>query len=338
MSKRKAKSIIVPAILETPAEITQNLITEAASDPVIETETPDVAAEIESIDQALAELDLDASEPIVLEQSETLDGTVVQTVLHADGTETVREVTADEAYGPEETSAEDTTGETVLEPEAPSEEMPSLTEVFASFDDETVTKTTHEISEALTEREKHELMYGDPNIQNVLKSARRGLVSKRAAKVFLAAHVDPDFINQSRSGAARYNAKGLLKIADIIKALTDGEIHNAVNIACMKSLFAFRRAGEPYTADLAKASVSDKIRITDAKIKALLVRHTVSQSTASTQASSTMNALVTLGVVRAEGSRNKPTYHLVDNPLTRQLEQVLFPKIAQEKEQENIAA
>lgn len=326
MSKRKAKSIIVPAILETPAEITQNLITEAASDPVIETETPDVAAEIESIDQALAELDLDASEPIYT--TEELEAKTIDEQIAED----------DLILGTEEEPQPEDTGETVHEPEAPSEEMPTLTEVFASFDDETVTKTTHEISEALTEREKHELMYGDPNIQNVLKSARRGLVSKRAAKVFLAAHVDPDFINQSRSGAARYNAKGLLKIADIIKALTDGEIHNAVNIACMKSLFAFRRAGEPYTADLAKASVSDKIRITDAKIKALLVRHTVSQSTASTQASSTMNALVTLGVVRAEGSRNKPTYHLVDNPLTRQLEQVLFPKIAQEEEQENIAA
>lgn len=220
-----------------------------------------------------------------------------------------------------------------LEEDEATEEVQSLEAVTASFDDETVETMAHIISDELTERENHETIHGNPNIQSTLKKARNALVNKRAAKVMLAANVDPAFINRSVSGSMRYNVYALGKLADLIRGLTGDQVTNAVNIACMKSLFAFRRADVPFTGEIAKAAVSDKIRISDPKIRALLVRHTVSASTASTQACSTMAALGTLGIVRIEGSRVKPTYHLVDGPLTRKLEEVLFPE-----QKETIAA
>jgi ABC-type microcin C transport system duplicated ATPase subunit YejF len=54
-----------------------------------------------------------------------------------------------------------------------------------------------------------------------------------------------------------------------------------------------------------------------------LVRHTVSASTAPTQASSTMQALETLGVVKRSGSGKNPVFEVVDGPLTRKIEELL---------------
>ncbi|AWV14862.1 hypothetical protein A3862_04550 [Methylobacterium sp. XJLW] len=63
-------------------------------------------------------------------------------------------------------------------------------------------------------------------------------------------------------------------------------------------------------------------------IRKHLLRHTVSASTAPTQASSTMQALETLGIVRREGSARNSTFHLTEAPVTQQLEAVLFAHAA----------
>lgn len=161
------------------------------------------------------------------------------------------------------------------------------------------------------------------NIQRTLKKAREQLVTKRAAKVLIAANVDPAFINRTLHDGARYNVYALGKLADVVYAITDkGVLGNAINRACMKSLFACRAAGFTFNLETAKAAASDKVQI-DAAIRKVLVRHTVSSSTAPTQASSTMQALATLGVVRAEGSTRNPTYKLTGHPVVEKLEVML---------------
>lgn len=161
------------------------------------------------------------------------------------------------------------------------------------------------------------------NIQRTLKKAREQLVTKRAAKVLIAANVDPAFINRTLHDGARYNVYALGKLADVVYAITDkGTLGNAINRACMKSLFACRAAGFTFNLETAKAAASDKVQI-DAAIRKVLVRHTVSSSTAPTQASSTMQALATLGVVKAEGSTRNPTYKLTEHPVVEKLEVLL---------------
>jgi hypothetical protein len=55
-------------------------------------------------------------------------------------------------------------------------------------------------------------------------------------------------------------------------------------------------------------------------LRSALHRHTVSASTAPTQASSTMQALETLGLVKREGSVRNPTFTLTDHPAVAHLE------------------
>ena len=66
-----------------------------------------------------------------------------------------------------------------------------------------------------------------------------------------------------------------------------------------------------------------QIVVLAAAIRKVLIRHTVSASTAPTQASSTMQALATLGVVKAEGSTRNPVYKLTNHPVVEKLEVLL---------------
>lgn len=198
----------------------------------------------------------------------------------------------------------------------------SLEEVMAGFGDEEVTDMVFAISEAVTEREEFEAAKkGDgANIQRTLKKVRQQMVTKRAARVLLATNVDPSFINREVHTGSKYNVYALGKLADVIYGVTDGVIANAINLACMRSLFRFRAAEVPFTGEMAKAAASNKVRV-EAALRRHLVSHTVSAGTAPTQASSTMQALATLGVVKVEGSSRNPTYVLTDSPLCRKIEE-----------------
>lgn len=167
------------------------------------------------------------------------------------------------------------------------------------------------------------------NIQRTLKKLRGMMtVDRRAAQVMVATNVDPQVINRVFHDGSRYNVYAIGKLADVIHGLTksdsgqSGALTNAINLACMKSLFRFRAAGLTFTGELAKAAASCNIRV-DAAIRDHLVRHTVSPSTAPTQASSTMQALTTLGIVRKSGSHRNPNYELADGPVVRKLEELL---------------
>lgn len=198
-------------------------------------------------------------------------------------------------------------------------------QITDSFSDEEVTEVVHEIAACIDDRVEFEKDKNpdNNNIQRTLKKAREQMVTKRAAKVFLATNVSPNIMNRVFHEGSRYNVYAIGKLGDVVRGLTDGTLMNAINLACMRSLFAFRKAGLTFTGEMAKAAASDKIRITDSAIKAALVRHTVSASTAPTQASSTMQALETLGIVKREGSHRNPIFTLTDNPAVAKLEKLL---------------
>ena len=150
------------------------------------------------------------------------------------------------------------------------------------------------------------------------------LTTQPAVAMLMATSADLNFMNRATNskGTSRFNIYAIDKLADLVMGLNTGHFKNAVNIAVMKSLFKFRTANEPFTGELASAAVSDKIRVAD-KFKAILVRHTVDQSTADTQASSTLNALKVLGVVENIGTRSAQIWRLTDTPQTRRLEELL---------------
>ncbi|MER9176355.1 hypothetical protein NKH72_22505, partial [Mesorhizobium sp. M0955] len=159
-------------------------------------------------------------------------------------------------------------------------------------------------------------------IHKSLNKSRAKLIQEKSVACLLATSTSPDFITDSMHQGSAYNVYAADKLCDIVGALSGGVLHNAINVAVMKSLFQFRAANEVFTGEMAKAAVSDKIRV-QGQIAKLLKRHTVSPQTAPTQASSTMQALQTLGIVVNKGSQKYPAYHLTDSPQTRRMEVAL---------------
>jgi hypothetical protein len=162
-----------------------------------------------------------------------------------------------------------------------------------------------------------------PNLEAVEKK----MATIGAAGLFLAMDIDPSFINREVSTGSRFNVYAFQKVNDLIVALDGGFMQNAINRAIVQSLFNFRDAGIPFTGTAALCAASDKVKA-DRAITKHLVRHTVSANTASTQKSSTMVALKTLGIVTNSGARGQEVWTLTDTPQTRRLEEVVRGKIA----------
>ena len=224
-----------------------------------------------------------------------------------------------EAHEP--TEEDHTVGHRVIGEEPEEQGFDSLT---ASIDEEEVDEMVWAIKDAVDDRESFERSENPDNdsIQKTLKKVRSAMVTKRAARVLIACNAKPDFINRSISSGARYNVYALGKVADLMVGLTGGVVANAINVACMKSLFSFQRAGVPFTSLMSKAAASDKIRV-EMALRKLLISHTVSDKTAPTQASSTMQAFETLGIVARSGSRKDSTYTLTAHPVVAKLEGML---------------
>ncbi|AMB48299.1 hypothetical protein [Methylobacterium sp. AMS5] len=202
---------------------------------------------------------------------------------------------------------------------------PSFRELMDLLDDTDIEMAQRTINAAIDERAQFELQKkGDGhNIQRTLKKAREGMgVSKAPARVLIAAAVDTAFVNRTQHDGSRYNVYAIDKVVDILRALGSdaGEVKNAINRACLKSIFALQAAGHAFSLELAKACASDKYGV-EIAVRKHLTRHTVSASTAPTQASSTMQALETLGVVKREGSSRNPTFTLTDAPITAALKE-----------------
>lgn len=244
--------------------------------------------------------------PEVIEENvlESVEQELEVQEVQAEGNEVITEPATDE---PILTTSEEPEGEQIV----------TFDQIIAALDPTTVDETVVMLAEEIDDRVEFEERVAPDNdsIQKTLKKVRAQFTaSKDAARVLLATQTSTDFINRSISDGARYNVYALGKLADIVRGLSEGTIGNAINNACMRSLFACRAAGVPFTSLAAKAAASDKIRDIDPAVKKHLVRHTVSASTAPTQASSTMQALETLGLVTRTGSRRDSVWTLTDHP------------------------
>lgn len=195
----------------------------------------------------------------------------------------------------------------------------------AAVSDEAGKSMAKKIGGAFDERTKFEGIKNPNNtsIHKSLAKSRAALAMPSAAAIMIAANVEPNFINRSVAEGSCYNVYAADKLADFVRGLRDGMIRNAINNAVARSLFAFQKAGEDFTGELAKAAASAQYPVSEKKHKDLLTRHTVSPGTASTQTSSTMIALQSLGIVEQTGNAKFPVYKLTDAPVVNRLKEVL---------------
>lgn len=229
--------------------------------------------------------------------------------------------------------------EPATDPAKPSDEIVDLTpvkrvegvlkEMKAQFEPEAKEAKKAEIVMSFEDRiafEKAQPGLSSKMVPN-LEAEQKKMATIGAAGLFLAMDIDPIFINREVSTGSRFNVYALQKVNDLIVALDGGFMQNAINKAIVQSLFNFRDAGIPFTGNAALAAASDKVKA-DRAITKHLVRHTVSANTASTQKSSTMTALKTLGIVENTGTRGNEVWTLTDTPATRRLEEIVRGKAA----------
>ncbi|WLR90965.1 hypothetical protein [Shinella zoogloeoides] len=200
----------------------------------------------------------------------------------------------------------------------------SLPQIADSYTEDEKLAMAKKVAKGFEDRSAYEKQKNPNNdrIHKNLDKTRAKLTLPSAAAILIAAQVEPDFINRSQSEGSRFNVYAADKLADLVKGLRDGALTNKINIAICRSLFAFRAAGEKFTGEMAKAAACDKMKVSAAMQK-ILIRHTVDPGTMSTQTSSTMTALQTMGIVKNTGSFRAPVYELTDTPQTKRLQEVL---------------
>lgn len=187
-------------------------------------------------------------------------------------------------------------------------------------------KAAEVLSEVQT-RYAHDTAHGrtiGAGTANSFKKAEKELASIGAAGFFVAADIDPSFINRSIAGDKRFNIYAVDKIAEIVRAIDGGFLQNPIIRCVLLSMFNCRDAGVPFTKNAMEAAISGSIKVEDRSMTKHLVRHTVKASTAPTQTSQMRHALTTLGIAtRSVAGRNTEVFTLTDTPTTRRLEQVL---------------
>ena len=204
--------------------------------------------------------------------------------------------------------------------------------ILASFPEAEVAKTIKTAENAIASRRLLEIAKNpeNSNILRTLKNANSSMARRHAAMVMLAANVDPQFVNRSLKDGEHYNVYAIGKFSDLVDALTGLAMKNAINIAVVRTLFNFKKAGLDFTTEMAKAAASDKIRV-EPKFRKHIISHTVSASTAPTQSSSTLQALETLGIIRVTGMKGKHTYAVTNTPAARALEALAMGTVAIEE-------
>ena len=174
---------------------------------------------------------------------------------------------------------------------------------------------------------EHEADATNDNIQKTLSKELAKHQLPNVLRALVAAGVDAQYVNVSEMGSKRRNVYALQKLSDLLYGAVTGHIKNAINLAVVSSMAKLKDMTLPFTGEVAKACASDKFAV-GADYKGVINRHTVAESTASTQASSTMTALEVLGVVTNIGTRNHPVYKLTETALAKRLVEVVSPKVA----------
>lgn len=165
----------------------------------------------------------------------------------------------------------------------------------------------------------------NPNNANIQKTLSKEIAAHAApglARMLIAADVPAGYMNVMEVSNARRNIYAPAKLRDMLSGVARNGMTNAINIAVLVSLFRTAAVKLPFTMTIAKAAASDKA-FCPPEYHAHMRRHTVSESTAPTQAGSTMLALEILGVVKNVGTSRSQVWQLTDAPVTKALERVV---------------
>lgn len=138
------------------------------------------------------------------------------------------------------------------------------------------------------------------SMQKTLADLKKAMSVARIAEVMQAANVDAAFINRAERSNARFNVYAAEKVVNIARTLANVATLNHYTRAIILSMSALEANQLTLTQKDAVAACSVAVKLTDAKRDKMLVKYQkhASANTASTQASSSLNALKTFNMIR----------------------------------------
>jgi hypothetical protein len=176
------------------------------------------------------------------------------------------------------------------------------------------------------EASKSEALKSEANtsMQKTLRDIRKACDNDILASVMFAANVNHDFINKSERINARFNVYAAEKVVNVARALAKASTLNHYTLAILRAAVALKRADLSVSHADAVAACSPDVAHKDksraAIIKSARYAKHIAANTASTQSSSSINALqVFKTFVEARDASNHVCYSLADNETTKAL-------------------
>jgi hypothetical protein len=163
----------------------------------------------------------------------------------------------------------------------------------------TVANYVSTLTAAIESRAAYELSKNAANdsIQTVLKSLCKDLTHEHVASVLMQNAVSADFVNRQERVNNRYNVYAAQKVDNAARAALSVEALNHYSLAILRVACALRVISHKDAVAACSASVKHSDAARERVIKSLRYAKHVASNTATTQSSSSINALQTLNVL-----------------------------------------
>lgn len=204
--------------------------------------------------------------------------------------------------------------------------MNAFIDALNAVSPQSVGKMKKAVERAFNARVAFETVGGESmtaNMSRKIEHAQRSMQTDSIARLLCACDVDPEYINREIHKGSRYNIYALEKDVDVMIALVNGvRFNNKYNDVTAQSLIRFNAANKVMNNRDAQAQFCPDIASDN---KGMLVKFDrfVAPSTADTQASSTLNSFMILGIVDAINPHTKTTlYKMTGNHTAQRVKEI----------------
>lgn len=153
------------------------------------------------------------------------------------------------------------------------------------------------------------------NMQKTLADLRASATHETIAKLMLSANLDASFINRAERSNARFNVYSAEKVINVFRAIASVATLNHYTLNILKSVIACDNAQIDFTQRDAVSACSLDVKVDSAKASLIsqYAKH-IALNTASTQASSSLNALIMCNVItERRNASNTTCFTLTDS-------------------------
>ena len=183
---------------------------------------------------------------------------------------------------------------------------------------------TNQINKAFAARASYEADKNSDNdsIQKTIADMSKHFANEAIVKAFIAANVDAEFINIQERSTNRFNVYAAQKVLNIVKASASAASLNHYTKAILATASAMQSNDDTINHKDAVSACSLSCKSNDAKREKLIVKYQkhVAANTASTQSSSSINALQACKVlIESRDSSNAICYKIADTKFAKSL-------------------